>query len=212
MEHSHPQVTSRAVAILLGRIGVRITRRIDLWRSEIESMEASRIQPSAFVWRYPWLRSTQPGSRPQRTLGPTAPPPPPPPAATSEAVKKPSKTVTASSQGSATAGQATASGEPYNPDALTAASRNLPMGSTVKVTNPETGRSVKVRINDRGPFVHGRSLDLSKSAAEKIGITHKGVARVKVTPVNSHPVSDEPESPSPVSTPTSVSNHANLDP
>ena len=156
--------------------------------------------------------STQTGSRPQPTLGPTAPLPPPPPTATSEAVKKPSKTVTASFQGSATAGQATASGQPYNPKDLTAASRNLPIGSTVKVTNPETGRSVKVRINDRGPFVHGRSLDLSKSAAEKIGITHKGVARVKVTPVNSHPVSGEPESPSPVSTPTSVSNHANLSP
>jgi rare lipoprotein A len=99
--------------------------------------------------------------------------------------------VTASYQGSSTAGQATASGEPYNPKDLTAASRNLPIGSTVKVTNPETGRSVKVRINDRGPFVHGRSLDLSKSAAERIGITDKGVARVKIAPVKPHPVSAE---------------------
>jgi rare lipoprotein A len=108
--------------------------------------------------------------------------------------------VTASYQGSSTAGQATASGEPYNPNDLTAASRNLPIGSRVKVTNPETGRSVKVRINDRGPFVHGRSLDLSKSAAEKIGITHSGVARVKITTeVKSHPVSAESESPSPMS-------------
>jgi rare lipoprotein A len=90
------------------------------------------------------------------------------------------KTVMASYQGSETAGQPTASGEPYNPNDLTAASRNLPMGSIVMVTNPDTGRSVKVRINDRGPFVHGRSLDLSKRAAEKIGITHKGVTRVKV--------------------------------
>jgi rare lipoprotein A len=86
----------------------------------------------------------------------------------------------ASYQGSGSAGQATASGEPYNPNDLTAASRNLPIGSMVMVTNPDTGRSVKVRINDRGPFVHGRSLDLSKRAAEKIGITHKGVTRVEV--------------------------------
>ena len=106
-----------------------------------------------------------------------------------ETSAKPSKTVRTSYQGSGTAGQPTASGQPYNPNDLTAASRNLPIGSTVKVTNPDTGRSVKVRINDRGPFVHGRSLDLSKRAAEKIGITHKGVARVKVTPVDSHPVS-----------------------
>ena len=73
------------------------------------------------------------------------------------------------------------------------------MGTTVKVTNPDTGRSVKVRINDRGPFVRGRSLDLSKRAAEKIGITDKGVGRVKATPVNSHPVAHEVESPSPES-------------
>jgi rare lipoprotein A len=98
----------------------------------------------------------------------------------------------ASYQGSGTAGQPTASGEPYNPNDLTAASGDLPIGSIVMVTNPDTGRSVKVRINDRGPFVHGRSLDLSKRAAEKIGITHKGVTRVKVrrlirtqSPVNS---------------------------
>jgi peptidoglycan lytic transglycosylase len=138
--------------------------------------------------------STQTESQRQSIPGPTAPPPL---AATLETGAKPSKTVTASYQGSGSAGQATSTGERYNPNDLTAASRNLPMGSTVKVTNPETGRSVKVRINDRGPFVHGRSLDLSKSAAEKIGITHKGVARVKVTPVNLHPVSTGPESPSP---------------
>jgi len=116
---------------------------------------------------------------------------------------KPSKTVKASYQGRDTAGQPTASGEPYDPDDLTAASRNLPMGSTVKVTNPATGRAVDVRINDRGPFAHGRSLDLSKSAAEKIGITDKGVARVKVAPVNARPVSTEPESTSPVGAPAS---------
>ena len=114
---------------------------------------------------------------------------------------KASKTVKASYQGSSTAGHSTASGEPYNPNGLTAASRTLPIGSTVKVTNPATGRSVKVRINDRGPFVHGRDLDLSKRAAEKVGITHKGVSRLKVTPVESHPTSSESEAPAPVATP-----------
>jgi len=54
------------------------------------------------------------------------------------------------------------------------------MGSTIVVTNPSTGRSVTVRINDRGPFVHGRSLDLSKRAADEIGLTEKGVGRVKI--------------------------------
>lgn len=80
-------------------------------------------------------------------------------------------------------GHVTATGERFNDDKLTAASTNLPLGSVVKVTNPENGRSVKVRINDCGPYVHGRNMDLSKRAAEKIGITHRGVAHLKVTPV-----------------------------
>ena len=92
-----------------------------------------------------------------------------------------SHTAKASWYGPGLAGKKTTSGEPYNPNALTAASKTLPLGSVVKVTNPENGKSVKVRINDRGPFVPGRSLDLSKRAAERIGIVHRGVARVKVS-------------------------------
>ncbi len=80
------------------------------------------------------------------------------------------------------AGHRTSTGEPYNPEGLTAASKTLPLGSHVRVTNPDTGRSVVVRINDRGPFVHGRSLDLSHGAARQIGLTGKGVGRVQVTP------------------------------
>jgi rare lipoprotein A (peptidoglycan hydrolase) len=79
----------------------------------------------------------------------------------------------------------THTGEIYNPNGLTAASTTLPLGSHVRVTNPETGRSVVVRINDRGPFVRGRSLDLSHGAAQQIGLTGKGVGRVRVTPTAS---------------------------
>ncbi|MGH7973349.1 MAG: septal ring lytic transglycosylase RlpA family protein [Limisphaerales bacterium] len=142
---------------------------------------------------------------PQTSLPPAVAQPPPalpaPPPAPHETGAKPSKTVKTSYQGTSTAGRTTASGERYNPNGLTAASRNLPIGSKVTVTNPDTGRSVKVRINDRGPFVHGRSLDLSKRAAEKIGITHKGVTRVKVAPVDSHPVSGDSVPAAPVATP-----------
>lgn len=88
--------------------------------------------------------------------------------------------VKASWYGPGMAGRKTTSGERFNPKALTAASKSLPIGSVVKVTNPENGKSVNVRINDRGPFVPGRSLDLSQRAAEKIGIIHKGVARINV--------------------------------
>lgn len=152
--------------------------------------------------------ATQTESRPEPMPLPAAPPavlppPPPPLVAVPEIRAKPSKTVTASYQGSDTAGQLTSSGEPYNFKDLTAASRSLPIGSRIKVTNVATGRSVRVRINDRGPFVHGRSLDLSKSAAEKIGITHRGLGRVRITRLSSHPVLTETESRSTTRTPAS---------
>jgi rare lipoprotein A (peptidoglycan hydrolase) len=91
------------------------------------------------------------------------------------------RTEVASWYGPGFAGRRTSSGETYNPEGLTAASKTLPLGSHVRVTNPDTGRSVVVRINDRGPFVQGRSLDLSHGAAQRIGLTGKGVGRVQVT-------------------------------
>jgi hypothetical protein len=94
--------------------------------------------------------------------------------------------VTASWYGPGFAGHRTSSGERFDPNQLTAASKTLPLGSVVHVTNVTNGRSVNVRINDRGPFVRGRSLDLSHRAAQKIGLTAKGVGRVKVTRVR-HP-------------------------
>jgi rare lipoprotein A (peptidoglycan hydrolase) len=80
-------------------------------------------------------------------------------------------------------GHLTSDGETFNPNELTAASKTLPIGSRVRVTNPDNGRSVFVRINDRGPYVRGRSLDLSRSAAGQIGLTSKGVCRVRVSVV-----------------------------
>jgi len=77
-------------------------------------------------------------------------------------------------------GQRTASGEVYHRDDLTAASRSLPLGTRVQVTNLDTGRAVVVRINDRGPYVRGRGIDLSERAAKQIGLNHSGVARVSV--------------------------------
>jgi rare lipoprotein A len=68
----------------------------------------------------------------------------------------------------------------FNPNELTAASRSLPIGSRVRVTNVSSGRAVVVRINDRGPFVKGRSIDLSHAAAQHIGLTRKGVGRVQI--------------------------------
>lgn len=74
----------------------------------------------------------------------------------------------------------TASGERYHVKKLTAAHRHLPFGTLVRVTVLKTGASVKVRINDRGPFVKGRIIDLSRAAAKEVGILRSGVAKVEV--------------------------------
>jgi rare lipoprotein A len=72
----------------------------------------------------------------------------------------------------------TASGEMMNPSRLTAAHKTLPFGTKLKVTNPATGKTVVVRINDRGPFIKGRTLDLSKAAAQQIGLISRGHGKV----------------------------------
>lgn len=77
-------------------------------------------------------------------------------------------------------GRKTANGEIYNSSKLTAAHKKLPFGTRVKVTNLSNGKSVKVRINDRGPFVAGRIIDLTRSAAKKIDMVNAGVVRVRI--------------------------------
>ncbi len=77
-------------------------------------------------------------------------------------------------------GRLTANGERFNMRAMTAAHKTLPFGSLVRVTNPRNGRAVTVRINDRGPFVKGRVIDLSRAAAERIGMISRGHARVNL--------------------------------
>ncbi len=77
-------------------------------------------------------------------------------------------------------GKSTASGEIYKHELKTAAHKTLPFGTLVKVTNLANNKSVVVKINDRGPFVKGRIIDLSKSAAEEIGSLAQGVFEVKI--------------------------------
>jgi rare lipoprotein A len=81
-------------------------------------------------------------------------------------------------------GKRTANGERYNPNGFTAAHRSLPFGTKVRVTNLKTGKSVVVRINDRGPFIRGRVIDVSYGAAKALGLHRSGVARVKVRVLN----------------------------
>lgn len=86
----------------------------------------------------------------------------------------------ASYYGSKHQGKKTASGEPFKQELKTAAHKTIPFGAMVKVTNVENEKSVVVRVNDRGPFVSGRIIDLSSSAFNEIGSTAKGVLKVEI--------------------------------
>jgi rare lipoprotein A len=77
-------------------------------------------------------------------------------------------------------GKLTANGEVYNQMAYTAAHKNFKFGTLLRVTNPKNDKSVVVRINDRGPYIPGSQLDLSKAAAQELAIIEKGVAKVKI--------------------------------
>ncbi len=80
-------------------------------------------------------------------------------------------------------GQRTANGERFNPEAMTAAHRHLPFGTKVRVTNLKNGRSIVVRINDRGPFIRGRVIDVSRAAARQLGFTQQGLTHVSLAVV-----------------------------
>ncbi|GLZ08532.1 hypothetical protein Acsp03_59980 [Actinomadura sp. NBRC 104412] len=134
-------------------------------------------------------RSSASSSPGEPGIMPPLPPTPPEPQAgstkakkTGKKAKKPAYRVVKSGSCQASyywEGQMTASGERFDPDALTAAHRTLPMGSKVRVINKKNGRSVIVRINDRGPFIAGRCLDLSRAAMRKVGGTGSGVIPVR---------------------------------
>ena len=75
----------------------------------------------------------------------------------------------------------TASGEMANPEAMTAAHRSLPLGTRVRVENLENGRKLDLRINDRGPYIKGRIIDVTRAAADRLGFEEDGIVRVRVT-------------------------------
>jgi rare lipoprotein A len=91
------------------------------------------------------------------------------------------KTVTASFYANKYKGRRTASKERFSNVALTAAHRELPFGTKVKLTNPANNRSVVVRVNDRGPFIDGREISVTRRAARQLGFTRAGLAQVSMT-------------------------------
>jgi rare lipoprotein A len=121
----------------------------------------------------------------QRASGP---PPSSAPGVAKPAPETPSRTAPAALEvrtgraswyGRAHEGKPTASGEPFDADAMTAAHRTLPFGTWLLVENVANGRTVRVRVNDRGPVIDGRVLDLSRAAARALGMTGQGVIEVR---------------------------------
>ncbi len=118
-------------------------------------------------------RATRPTPPPKEEREVVRPQKPPPPRAWLEEGL-------ASYYGPGLAGRPTASGEKFNPEKLTAAHKKLPFGTCLRVVNMENGRSVEVRVNDRGPFVQGRVVDVSLAAAKQLDMLKKGLARVRI--------------------------------
>lgn len=100
---------------------------------------------------------------------------------TSSCARKITETGKASYYADKFQGRRTASGEVFRQQRMTAAHRTMPFGTKVKVTNLDNGRTIKVKVNDRGPFVAGRIIDLSSKAARKLGMKQAGVANVKIS-------------------------------
>lgn len=102
-------------------------------------------------------------------------------------------------------GRRTASGVRFDQNAMTAAHKHLRMGITVTVVNEETGRMIEVLINDRGPYIDGRIIDLSRRAAEELGIEEQGIAKVRIAATDRQlgltPPDAPPDVPPPESTP-----------
>ncbi|MFJ6196822.1 septal ring lytic transglycosylase RlpA family protein [Micromonospora sp. NPDC092111] len=137
---------------------------------------APSVSPSPTVTASPTVTRSQAASRSRpRTAAPK------PSASTKKAVA-PKRTVVDSGSCGASfydEGQLTANGETFDPDALTAAHKTLPFDTKVRVTNPANGRSVTVRINDRGPYIDGRCIDLSRAAFAAIASVDLGELTVK---------------------------------
>ncbi|WP_200208410.1 septal ring lytic transglycosylase RlpA family protein [Micromonospora coerulea] len=136
---------------------------------------APSLSPSPTATPSPKVTRTQAASRSKaRTASPK-------PTATATRTASAAKVVDTGSCGASfyDEGQMTANGETFNPDALTAAHKTLPFNTKVRVTNPANGRSVTVRINDRGPYIDGRCLDLSRAAFAAIASVGLGEVDVK---------------------------------
>ena len=157
------------------------------------------VMPALLLWVLMVLVvsgcATARGSMPPSTPAPprAVVPAPSPPRLPAPAPEDFEQTGIASWYGRQHQGKRTASGEAYDMNALTAAHRTLPLGTRVRVTNLDNGRSVDVRINDRGPFTRRRVIDLSYAAAQRLGAVGAGLFRVSLKTIAGPPGQDSAE-------------------
>lgn len=149
----------------------------------VDGAEDARRRLDATVLHAPQSRVVEVGTASPPSPAPASPSAEPSPAGASRssAPQRHGEQGKASQYDASFEGEQTANGEAYDPDALTAAHRSLPMGTRVTVTNTANGRSVVVRINDRGPYVDGRIIDLSAAAFQRIGRAGAGIIDVRIT-------------------------------
>lgn len=163
----------QGAAMVNGGEGVNPPRSVERQPTRFDGLPDKAVTADAlFKVRKPAKPSKQPKPERARTRAPDQP-------ATTR-VAGGGLSWTASWYGPGFAGRRTASGEVFDPGALTAAHKTLPFGTRLLVRNPDNGRSVWVRVNDRGPYAGGRDLDLSQGAAEAIGLGGVGQVIVRI--------------------------------
>jgi rare lipoprotein A (peptidoglycan hydrolase) len=153
----------RSKLLLIAALGTAVVLASPGWAMEVDILEApaavQAAEPPAPVAETPALDSV--------------------PASGADMLRK-GEVGVASFYGKEFKGRKTASGHYFDPEGMTAAHRNLPLGTQVRITNLNNGRSYEALINDRGPFVPGRIIDVSRGLAEKLGFIRSGIAKVKI--------------------------------
>lgn len=180
-KHAHSRTRTRLRRVFPRRRHLRRLKAVRPRRKHVRTALMATA-PTAALFGFAGMQQAQPSAAvaatmPAGDIVPFADPMAPRPSEPTPAA------VEASYYGKGFAGKPTANGETFNPGDMTAAHRTLPFGTVVRVTDAVTGKSVEVRINDRGPFHGNREIDLSEGAARKLGMIGAGTAKVVIETV-----------------------------
>lgn len=157
----------RSKLLLIAALGTAVVQASPGWAMEVDILEAPAVVETAEA---PAPASEVPMHTPALDAVPSS----------GADMLRQGQVGVASFYGKEFQGRKTASGHIFDPEGMTAAHRNLPLGTQVRITNLNNGRSYEALINDRGPFVPGRIIDVSRGLAEKLGFIRSGIAKVKI--------------------------------